>query len=635
MHRLDTGPDRLSMACACNQKRDKIRCGFVSFSKDEALGVAGRPWRCIRVCIRLCTDSFEKEQRQAQSAYQPHQLAHFAASQLEPASINVKQLKQTLAPYLQATPSDSWYGRVVYEAKCVKQGGTPEAALRDLLPLAAALREKAWTVEIDIKSPVEMQQIIIASCRAAHKPADGTFDVAKLPQVDPNKNYITAIRIAPPWARQAFGESAPVTNADFTFTKKMSGIQQTCRCSDNIFSSSRRLVSCRRAIFGVVIALDANMQCLELIMTLEFDNEGTSTWTHMNKFTTNVIPDWNSDKVTNITDRHTSHRAAFERFMVESLYDHYHVVQNLRKIRYLGTAAVDAYKRAFHANSLQELADIKHNHFTDAMNAYFVKYPDSELYPVARPTIGKRVFGSAVEGLNAANRLAGLRDSNKAYWLFEIADAIAKRAIQNRDNAQACSDRGQPLPPKSMQQGRSEEQFGNSIGPSSIILSSDGKTCSVRDEAGLHTVTYEKLKTQNAAFACSCQGDLGIPCRHVYAAAKEKQVSVASLLPKFDTTAGYVAQYSAVGDYASIMPTAEDIEKHRNLSDDKLAFPPWYKNEAGRPRKETRYQAATEGGAKRRPRRCTACGSLTCSEVRTRNYTEICPHPKKKKSKKK
>ena len=64
---------------------------------------------------------------------------------------------------------------------------------------------------------------------------------------------------------------------------------------------------------------------------------------------------------------------------------------------------------------------------------------------------------------------------------------------------------------------------------------------------------------------------------------KEKQVSVASLLPKFDTTAGYVAQYSAVGDYASIMPTAEDIEKHRNLSDDKLAFPPWYKNEAGRP----------------------------------------------------
>lgn len=109
----------------------------------------------------------------------------------------------------------------------------------------------------------------------------------------------------------------------------MSGIQQTCRCSDNIFSSSRRLVSCRRAIFGVVIALDANMQCLELIMTLEFDNEGTSTWTHMNKFTTNVIPDWNSDKVTNITDRHTSHRAAFERFMVESLYDHYHVVQNL------------------------------------------------------------------------------------------------------------------------------------------------------------------------------------------------------------------------------------------------------------------------------------------------------------------
>ena len=61
------------------------------------------------------------------------------------------------------------------------------------------------------------------------------------------------------------------------------------------------------------------MQCLELVMTLEFDNEGTSTWTHMNEFTTKVIPDWNSDKVTNITDRHTSHRAAFERFMVESL----------------------------------------------------------------------------------------------------------------------------------------------------------------------------------------------------------------------------------------------------------------------------------------------------------------------------
>ena len=142
LHRLDTGPDRLSMACACNKKQDEIRCGFVSFSKDKALGVGGR-WRCIKVCIRLCTDNFEKEQRQAQSAYQPHQLAHFAANQLELASINVKQLKQTLAPYLQATPSESWYGRVVYEAKCVKQGGTPEAALRDLLPLAAALREKA------------------------------------------------------------------------------------------------------------------------------------------------------------------------------------------------------------------------------------------------------------------------------------------------------------------------------------------------------------------------------------------------------------------------------------------------------------------------------------------------------------
>ena len=87
----------------CNKKQDEIRCGFVSFSKDKALGVGGR-WRCIKVCIRLCTDNFEKEQRQAQSAYQPHQLAHFAANQLELASINVKQLKQTLAPYLQATP---------------------------------------------------------------------------------------------------------------------------------------------------------------------------------------------------------------------------------------------------------------------------------------------------------------------------------------------------------------------------------------------------------------------------------------------------------------------------------------------------------------------------------------------------
>ena len=88
LHRLDTAPDRLSMACACNKKQDEIRCGFVSFSKDKALGVGGR-WRCIKVCIRLCTDNFEKEQRQAQSAYQPHQLAHFAANQLELASINV------------------------------------------------------------------------------------------------------------------------------------------------------------------------------------------------------------------------------------------------------------------------------------------------------------------------------------------------------------------------------------------------------------------------------------------------------------------------------------------------------------------------------------------------------------------
>ena len=382
------------------------------------------------------------------------------------------------------------------------------------------------------------------------------------------------------------------------------------------------------------MGLDADMRCVEYVGTLQFNNEGIRTWKDFNDFTRDSIVGWDAEEQIDITDMHKSHGEVYGLLLVRSFYDKFHLTKNVAE-RY-GKTGKEKFLNAWHATSLEELAEAKRA-FTPALDNYLGRYSDPEIYPAACPDLGKRLLGSAVEGLNGGNRQAGVRDCHPAHWLRQTMEVMTKRAVENKLRANACVASGQPLPSKGMQAGHDERKLGNAIPSQDVVLSADRKTCTVRDGNGSHNVDIDKLKMMNPALACPCKLGLlsGVMCRHSIAAAKAMCVQYESLLPTHDTTAGYAQQYAAVRDHASHLPSAADIEAHSDLAKTNLAFIPWFKGPVGRPKKDKRIQSALEQSTqkkKRRTQRCSKCGSTTCNGAnRSKHYVEICPFKQKEK----
>ena len=347
------------------------------------------------------------------------------------------------------------------------------------------------------------------------------------------------------------------------------------------------------------MALDADMQCVELANTLQFDNEGKRTWKSFNEFTKASIFGWDEEEQIDITDMHKSHAEVYSLLALRSFYDKFHLTKNVAERH--GKTGKDAFLNAWHATSLDELEEAKRA-FTPALAKYLGRFSDPEIYPAACPDLGKRLLGSAVEGLNGGNRRVGVRDFHPAHWLREIMELMTKRVVENKRRAIACVASGQPLPPKGMQAGHDERQHGNAIPSQDVVISEDRKTCTVRDGKGTHNVDIDKLKMMNPALACPCGLGLlsGVMCRHSIAAAKAMCVRFESLLPVYDTTAGYAQQYAAVVDHASHLPSAADIEAHSDLAKTNLAFVPWFKDPVGRPKKDKRIQSALEQSTKKK-----------------------------------
>ena len=220
MHRHSTSVNFISVGCACGDRE----CCLVTFSKTEPLRDGGL-WRCVTRKSRKCSTVFQREARQATTAYEVSHLAYFIASKTTLKTLNLAQVRVLVGPYVRAVPGDAWLSRLVEAARWVKMGGTPEQALQKLFPLAEAARGKGWKVKIETQTAEELVQTMKAHCKAAHKSKDGPFDETKLPKVDPDKIYITNIFVSPPWAQKAFDNMAHVSNTDYAFTNKIPEMQ--------------------------------------------------------------------------------------------------------------------------------------------------------------------------------------------------------------------------------------------------------------------------------------------------------------------------------------------------------------------------------------------------------------------------
>ena len=220
LHRHSTSATFISVGCACGDRE----CCLVTFSKTDILRDGGL-WRCNTLNPRKCSTVFDREARQATTAYEVGHLAHFIASKTTLKTLNLAQVRVLLGPYVRADPGDAWLLRLVEAARWVKMGGTPEQALQKLFPLAQAARDKGWKVKIETQTAEELVQTMRTYCKAAHKSKDGPFDETKLPKVDSDKIYITNMFVSPPWAQEAFNNLARVSNTDYAFTNKIAGMQ--------------------------------------------------------------------------------------------------------------------------------------------------------------------------------------------------------------------------------------------------------------------------------------------------------------------------------------------------------------------------------------------------------------------------
>jgi citrate synthase len=84
---------------------------------------------------------------------------------------------------------------------------------------------------------------------------------------------------------------------------------------------------------------------------------------------------------------HKSHGEVYGLLLVRSFYDKFHLTKNVAE-RY-GKTGKEAFLNAWHATSLEELAEAKRA-FTPALDKYLGRFGDHEIYPAACPDLGSR-----------------------------------------------------------------------------------------------------------------------------------------------------------------------------------------------------------------------------------------------------
>jgi len=185
--------------------------------------------------------------------------------------------------------------------------------------------------------------------------------------------------------------------------------------------------------------MDANHHCVEVCYVRTWLNESKYAWDILNWFTRKVIPHFVTDGRVDITDLSKGAETSHIQYNgdCKHLFDHYHLVQILRKkprAQGGGAENVAAYIAAFNATTLADLARIE-SEFSPELTNYLasVTRRGAVLYPI-KAGLGSVRHGSGIEGNNASTKL-NLRKVHMTHFFTQCVRTVVPRALRHKKAA--------------------------------------------------------------------------------------------------------------------------------------------------------------------------------------------------------
>ncbi|KAJ1446065.1 hypothetical protein M885DRAFT_547805 [Pelagophyceae sp. CCMP2097] len=293
---------------------------------------------------------------------------------------------------------------------------------------------------------------------------------------------------------------------------------------------------------GARLTQDANNSLADMAIVRCLGNEDKQARLLLNNATARACPNYDEDEQLDAHDGQkgatSAHKQSFKK--AKEVRDKRHRKDNIAAraaSKGGGQAACEFYEQAFRARTLEELAAIKAS-FPPHIAEYLNQISDEMQYPAGTGGWFAHAGGSPAESHNAA--MADVREAPFVGGMLTAAENIARRYRSRK--LEALDLKGN-LPPRIEEQVSKSRSFAMDYIPSSLVtLSDDGSTAMVKSTT---TAAQYKVTFSNTPMACDkgcCVGQ--IVCAHVCAAARKKGVEVHTLMNKFDTTAGWQAQYA-------------------------------------------------------------------------------------------
>ena len=583
-------PGLLSVWCNCEQgtrDRSTHKCCHTVFTKNKP----GENWICTKVAAVKCNTPFMKEEGKSSTMYNHADLVRYLTKSIA-LPVNPRQLRLTLEPILRLHKdvSASWYGRLKQLLEEAIKGGAPSKLTRELPAYIRALEEKGWDVELETITATEMNELVLAHYKKKCQDEGKDFDALDAPKVDPDKKYIRSISIQPPHASE-FLSNFPykVTVADWTH----------CNTTRHTYQSH---------CVGFRVVQDGDLHGQVLAAVLFMGNEDRHSWGKLYAISQDNLSEWDVASTIEISDRSKGQKAAAEDVGLDlsSFYDSWHLKQNIIKV--CGSGACTHFSNALEANTEAELQTLR-DAYPDNLKAYLSELPLDQVYPILNKKLGLRRHGSIVEGENSA--FADIVEEHPAYVIGKLVEKIASQASKQKKAAAKAMENRVTVG------ANVHDKYMKNVAKAVLCTATmdDPNICQVTDASGKQYVSMTELNKPNIGLACTCKlgAAIGIPCHHIIAAARFNGRTVDEYFIEQNTVRGWNNQYASVGGVSSMVPSRADIERHSNLFDDDLAFPPPYKQPVGRPKTAKRQKGVLEAG-QRRKKRCPRCRRY-CKEV--------------------
>ena len=364
-------------------------------------------WKCTIATGKRCIGEYDVEIRKqfGNSVYTIHMFCHLVAHLHDPGNrrkLKNKDMQQVLAPYIHNKLSDTFLSRLAQLVRDVSASTGDEKSVEWVYAVAAALENKGWGVDVETMDAGEMQKVVNtiaqtehyydqkekkAKAKAAKKPFKATkFQKRNAPQVaatDDDGNPVAYLRrwaLTSPYLPTVVQHTPLITASDFTHATTRDG-----------------------GVFGVRVLQDAGGSILPLAITFNYGNEDKRAWAYMNGETLKALPEYDSDKYVDITDRCKGEPDAHNEVIpnTRSFYDPHHMRGNIKDM--VNKSAADAYSGAVTAYPERKLRKLLRQ-FPKALEKYLRAIEQEKLYKCLCPGLRGRGTSNAAKSFNEMSR---------------------------------------------------------------------------------------------------------------------------------------------------------------------------------------------------------------------------------------